>query len=253
MTGPVLLVNGQPQSITVIPTQQDEGLSISGDGFSMTIEGVGSTGTPLGLTPDGALILENDRFAKTSGTGFLADSPVKLFLFSDPVYVGDVVTNGDGAFSGSVQIPLTIAPGRHTLQANGYTPSGQIRSLSLPVVVKADEPDSTSSRPTKTRKANATVLFAPLSAELTTQAKATLSRLVKKAGKTARVTTVVGFVQGTASTINDVQLSTHRARSVTTYLREQGLRGKVTYRGEGVSHVSGPEGRRVAVHVTYRR
>lgn len=245
-TAAVVLVNGQPQAITVAPTVKDDGLVITGPDFRMTLEGVGSGGQPLGLTPDGALILENDRFARTSGTGFMADTPVKLFLFSEPVYVGDVLTNGQGSFNGSVQIPVTVPPGRHTLQANGYTPDGAVRSLSLPVVVKAEDRGTTA---TQLRTTRASVLFAPLSARLDAQAQATLRHLARAVGVRARVTTVVGYVQKSGSSVNDVQLSTQRARAVAAFLRQEGLKGRLLVRGEGVSDLRGASARRVDVLV----
>lgn len=247
ITGPVLLVNGQPQTVTVTPTVRDQGLSISGADFSMTIEGVGASGNPLGLTADGALILENDRFAKTTGTGFLADSPVKLYLFSDPLYVGDVLTTATGVFNGSVQIPLSVAPGRHTLQANGYTANGEVRSLSLPVVVKAD----TAIASQRLRRAKAVVRFSPMSAHLDAMARTALRSLVRTSGTSAKVTSIIGFVQPTVTTVNDVQLSTRRARAVSDYLRAQGLRGRVVVRGKGAAVGAGAEARRVNVVVSY--
>lgn len=248
-TGPVLLVNGQPQAVTVTPTARDEGLRISGSGFRMTLEGVGSSGQPLGLTPDGALILENDRFARTSGSGFMADTPVRLYLFSEAVYVGDVLTNADGAFNGSVQIPTSVAPGRHTLQANGYTSGGEVRSLSLPVVVK----ENLDTAQTRTSTKRASVFFAPLSARLNPRSQATLRALVRDVGSRARVTTVIGFVQPTPSTLNDIQLSTMRARAVSTFLRKSGLAGRLVLRGEGASTVAGAKGRRVDVRIAFQR
>lgn len=242
---PVVLVGGVPQAVTVVPTTNDSGLRLEGAGFSMTLVGVGSTGQPLGLTPDGTLVLESDRFARTSGTGFMAQTPVRLYLFSDPVYIGDVLTTSAGDFTGSVQIPLDVAPGRHTLQANGYTPSGEIRSLSLPVVVMEEQSPSGLAR----KKSKASVLFAPLSAKLDAEGKAVLSRLTRLVGKRAQVTTLLGFVEASATTVNDVQLSTKRARAVKSFLRSQGLRGRVLVRGEGVSERPGAQGRRVDVVV----
>lgn len=248
VTGPVMLVNGVPQPVVVVPTRDDQGLAITGLGFTMTLEGVGSSGTPLGVTPDGALILESDRFARTTGTGFLSDSPVKIFLFSDPVYVGDVLTNSAGAFNGSVQLPASVPAGRHTLQANGYTPTGEIRTLSLPVVVK----DVSTSASVRGRVVKASVLFAPLSSQLTSQAKATLTKVARRAGRVSAVTTVGGFVQGTPTTVNDIQLSTRRARVVADFLRKAGVRGQMLTQGRGVSRLSGSEARRVNVVIRTR-
>lgn len=251
VTGPVMLVNGVPQSIVVVPTRQDSGLAVVGEGFSMTIEGVGSTGTPLGLTSDGALILESDRFARTTGTGFMSETPVRLYLFSDPVYVGDVLTNTTGAFNGSVQLPADVPAGRHTLQASGYTPSGEIRTLSLPVVVKADAAASGSSA--KLNTARESVLFAPLSSALSPRAKAELRVLAKKAGAKAQLTIVAGYVQRTAATVNDIRLSTQRAQAVAHYLRAQGVKGHLVTKGKGASGLRGADARRVEVRIRYAK
>lgn len=249
VTGPVVLVNGQLQEVTVKTTDKDTALEISGDGFTMNLQGVSSAGRPLGLTPDGALILETDRFARTTGTGFMADTPVKLFLFSEPLYVGDVLTNDRGAFDGSVQIPLSIRAGRHTLQANGYTPDGSVRSLSLPVLVTQS---NDASRPVRLQK-KVVVTFAPFSAHLDAQARKELRRLVAKVGPRAKTALVMGYVQGTSYTANDLQLSAQRARAVADFMRAQGFRGRVVHRGEGVSDLPGAGGRRVVATISYTK
>lgn len=105
--------------MTVSPVDANRAIRVEGLGFSMALAGTFSQGTPLGLTPDGALILESDRFASTWGSGFMKEGPIKLYLFSQPVYRGDVLTNAQGEFLGQVQLPLSIPAGRHTIQANG--------------------------------------------------------------------------------------------------------------------------------------
>ena len=62
---------------------------------------------------------------------------------------------------------------------------------------------------------------------------------------------VVGYVQGTSFTDNDLELSTERARAVAAYLRGQGVKGR-TVRGEGVAPEAGAKARRVHVTITYR-
>ncbi|MFZ4487682.1 MAG: glycine-rich domain-containing protein, partial [Candidatus Nanopelagicales bacterium] len=132
----VLIVNGEKVSVTVRPDARDDKLlEVSGPGFTMSLAGLNAKGEPLGLTPDGALILEQDRTAAVAGTGFQPNSLVYLYLFSEPRFLGTVQTDANGGFKGSVPLPADIADGRHTLQSNGFTPDGTVRSLSLGVVL----------------------------------------------------------------------------------------------------------------------
>lgn len=255
----VLLVNGQPQTLTVKPaTLTDEAtgtsreptaLAIEGDGFTMTIAGLGSTGRPLGLTPDGALILEADRRAAVEGTGFQPNSDVELFLFSEPRYVGKVATDTAGNFKGSVPLPTDVPSGRHTLQSNGFTPDGSVRSISLGVQLEAEK-TSTARRPAT---AKTTVYFASLSSVLDEAGKTKLRALVRKSGLKASKVQVVGYVQQGGSSANDKALSLDRAKAVARYLRSLGLRGAYAVNGEGVAKVSGALARKAGVEVRYLR
>lgn len=251
----VLLVNGQPQSLTVKPTQLESNTSgsakkptalvIEGDGFSMTIAGLGTSGKPLGLTPDGALILEADRRAAVEGTGFQPNSDVELFLFSDPRYVGKVHTDAVGSFKDTVPLPADIPAGRHTLQSNGFDLDGQVRSVSLGVQLN---PVSTSS---KTRISSRTVYFRSLSSVLTPKAKSKLRALVKKTGHTAQKANVLGFVQRGGTNANNSYLSHERAKVVAQFLRNLGLKAAYTVRGKGVFSASGRDARKAVINVRY--
>ena len=134
--------------------------------------------------------------------------------------------------------------GDQTLQANGFSPSGVVRSLSLGITVIPARVVTT-----KTEKGN--VLFEPLSTVISPQGQATLNALVRKARKQGVRTVVVGFVQETATTSNDDSLSTQRARNVASYLRDRGLKGAYAIRGDGVAG-TGDKARRVNVSVTYQ-
>ena len=247
--GSLLLVNGVPAAVAITPNaaSSPNGLVVSGPGFTMRLAGLNAQGKPLALSSDGgALVLEQDRTAQVEGTGFLPSSEVRLFLFSTPRYIGSVSTDASGNFSGTVPIPTDIPPGRHTLQANGYSPSTQVRSMSIGVIVKED-------RAPKVRVAQATVSFSALSSQLSDVAKAQLKALLKGREGTARRTAVIGYVQPTGLTANDETLSTARARAVKAYLRSLGLKGPVTARGDGIAKETGAAGRKVVVSIRYTK
>jgi outer membrane protein OmpA-like peptidoglycan-associated protein len=239
-------VGGRKVEVTVAPNRRNnpDGLVVSGGDFTMRIAGLNSAGQGLPLSDDGALILQQRNLARTEGTGFQANGPVQVYIMSTPRFLGTVMANADGTFTGTVLLPADIKPGRHTLQSNGFTPDGKVRSVSVGVLLRA-------AKAAKPSNAGATVYFAPLSSELSTEGKSTLNTLVKKVGARTMATVVVGYVQGTTFTDNDTELSTERARVVARYLREQGVKGR-TVRGEGVAPEAGAKARRVQVNIAYR-
>lgn len=148
--GSSLLVDGVPTAVDVSPNPGNNGLDITGDGWSMNLYGLGPDGKPLNLGPNESLILNNDCEVHTSGTGFQANSDVDLYL--DPpvqpgsvdasstasgIYVGTVRIDSSGNFSGRVTLPAGVDPGDHMLQATGYSPTGQVRAMTLGVTVQA--------------------------------------------------------------------------------------------------------------------
>lgn len=240
-------VDGRPQPVTVQPNRErnPNALDVVGGGFTMRLTGLSSSGQPLPLDDQQTLVVRTDGLAKVEGTGFRAASPVQVYLLSTPTFLGTVTTSASGAFDGIVGLPTSIVPGRHTLQSNGYTADGKVKSVSVGIIVRASR---TSAKPTVVQTK---VTFHPLSAELTAKAKSRLAQLVSANGSKASRVLVVGFVQPTKSTGNDLALSRDRAQSVVRYLRNLGLTGRFVVRGDGSARESGSIARRVEVSVTY--
>ena len=160
--GSYLTVDGVPQKVEVKPNPQSTGVDITGDDFSMNLQGLDGQGQPLKLAPDGVLILNADRQLQTSGTGFMATSEVDLYLDPPTVvtrsarsdmgtYVGTVTTTSAGTFSGTATLPPGIAPGDHVVQAVGLSKTGAVRAMSLGVRV---EPSASLTLDQGTRKAD---------------------------------------------------------------------------------------------------
>jgi hypothetical protein len=138
--------------VEVDPNTGDNGLVITGDGWSMDLDGLGPDGKPLNLGPDGSLRLANERDVATEGTGFLANSEVDLYVdppvevtgavtrvgvrSTEAIYVGTVRTDARGNFTGTATLPEDIEPGAHVLQAVGYSPVRESRAMSLGVIVE---------------------------------------------------------------------------------------------------------------------
>jgi uncharacterized repeat protein (TIGR02543 family) len=263
----MLLVNGQPMPMTVTPNAKADPVALvfSAPGLNMWLEGRGDVNDPLGLTSKQALILQSPPLvsqrsailaplslrakvqpvARTRGYGFAPASPVKLYLLPS-TYLGEVMTDAKGSFAGAVPIPAGIAPGVHTLQANGFTPDFTVRSLSIGVLVKPTVPAVAMTR------ASTKVFFEPLSADLTGDGEAALRALVNKTGKNAIRTVSIGFVQPTTTTDNDSSLSLLRAKNVAAFMRSIGVKGVFVARGNGAANEAGAAARRVNVSIAYR-
>lgn len=257
--GSMLTVGGSPVSMDVRPDRLVDatGLNLASTGFTMWIAGRGDINDPLGLTPKSALILQSEDatklrakkitpYAETKGTGFKPNSTVELWVLPKQ-YVGSISVDSKGNFSGKVDIPKLLAVGGSTLQANGYTQDGVVRSVSLGIDVIA--------RQMGVKRSSAITYFEAGSSKLTEQAKRSLDRfvrLVPQAAKGVEVN-ITGFVQPTTFTGNDRALSTARAKTVSAYLRFKGLKGAFSVSGKGRALQTGATARRVVSVVAYWR
>lgn len=124
---------------------------------------------------------------ESSATGFKPNSPVKACILPS-VYIGGFMTDASGAYSGVLPVPAGVSTGQQTLQANGFTSSGALRSLSLGILVRP-------AAPVTMRTAEAEVLFDTLSAQITPQGRAILISLVRKTRTQGMSTVVIGYVQ----------------------------------------------------------
>jgi len=240
----VLLINGVASTLTIKPNQPVDPRSLvaTGDGFTMELEGLRSTGEPLGLTSDAALRLERGSNAHVKGTGFAKNSDVQVHLFSTNRFLGTVRTDATGAFDGTVPVPNDVEYGRHTLQVDALSADNTVRSLSLGVVL--EEP----AKPVRTAKA--TVTFAPLSTTLSPKAKAALRSLAQRAKATATSGYAIGYVQKDGNYSNNASLSKKRARAIVRFLKANGVKAPLGYRGDGVL-TKKKTGRTATINVTF--
>lgn len=254
-----LYVAGEPQpsAVTTSPGRAPQSLVFVGEGWQLEVQSLFAIGSPLPLLPGPALAFESpqgggpsglsaagDPSASVSGTGLKPGSQVRFYLLPN-TYLGQLTADATGAYSGRISLPADMAPGQRTLQVNGFTSAGSVRSLNVGVVIRP-------AKPVRTRAVTTRVFFAPLSAELSATSKATLRRLVKRTGRQMIKAVALGYVQPTARIDNNDSLSTQRARNLARYLRSLGLKGTYVTLGKGVAAQRGASARRVTVKVTYR-
>jgi hypothetical protein len=130
-----VLVDGEPVEVEVL-IENDTNLVMRGQDFELRLEAECAGTCNIVTTADGrqALLLEQEGLAEVGGFGFQAGSPVYVWLFSDPKFLGELTVNPDGTFTGFVPLG-DIAPGEHTMQVNGTSFDGLPRSANLGVIV----------------------------------------------------------------------------------------------------------------------
>jgi len=109
-------------------------VTLKGEGWSGTF-GAKSGGKAVPLTDSGVLDLNTGDRLSVSMKGYLPGSGAGVAILSTPVQVGTMTVSASGALTGSFRVPSSVQSGRHTLQVNGYSLSGELRSVALGVVV----------------------------------------------------------------------------------------------------------------------
>jgi hypothetical protein len=130
--------NGSAVVVELVRNSSQSGYVLNGDGWVVNLEATDTSGQPLVLDESGNLILNEERAVSFSGTGFAPGSTVRVWLFSDPSELTTAVADGNGNFSGTTTLPKGIPEGQHTVQLNGLSKDGQVRSVALGVVVQPD-------------------------------------------------------------------------------------------------------------------
>jgi outer membrane protein OmpA-like peptidoglycan-associated protein len=232
---------GQPVIINIVPNQQTGTVSVSGPGWSLNYQATNTLGAPQ-MLPDGTLLLDN-RYGtfSTNGVGYQPGSNANVYLLSTPTLLGTVRVDASGSFSTTLPIPSSIGAGRHTIQVNGLSPNGQLRSASLGV------------RVVKTTTLTRTVLFDANSAAITLSALRGIERFAERIATLQPLTSsvrVLGYVQpGDSNPRQDRMLSLQRARNVAKFLRGAGVQGVYDVQGLGRAKGTSPRARRVVITV----
>ena len=236
-------VDGVPYQINVAPNGDANAIQLTATDWNLKLQAKGENGQPLALDDQNRIIVDPGLAAAFTGTGFMPNSDVYVYAFSDPKFMGVIRTDKNGNFTSSLAVP-DLATGGHTIQLNGLSPKGEVRSASVGVVVQP-----------KTTVASGKVYFAYASSVLDAKAKATIAAIVKKA-KAAKgnvFITIVGWAQPTANSKHHVALSNARAAAVASALKAAGVKGSYTVSGKGLATANVPASRYAEITVQVAR
>ena len=239
----LVTVDGVPYEINVAPNGDANAIQLTATDWNLKLQAKGENGQPLALDDQNRIIVDPGLAAAFTGTGFMPNSDVYVYAFSESKFMGIIRTDMNGNFSSSLPVP-NLAVGGHTIQLNGLSPKGEVRSASVGVVVQP-----------KTLVASGKVYFAYASSKLDAKAKSAIAAIAKKA-KAAKgniMVKIVGWAQPTANSRSHVALSNARAASVAAALKAAGVKGKYSISGKGLAKSNVPASRYAVITVNVDR
>jgi hypothetical protein len=128
--------DGIPQQVAVVPNESLTGYVIEGPDFSLAIGATNPDGEPLEIDSSGSIVMSASELATVEGFGYSPSSKVVIWLFSEPIKLGEMQTDSTGNFQGSVAMPADLPAGNHTLQVSGVSSLGETKSVLMGVVIK---------------------------------------------------------------------------------------------------------------------
>jgi hypothetical protein len=138
---PVAATEGDREvEVRTSPRAVGTGITVEGDTFALEVVARDVEGTEIELDEQARLILRSGGTVRVEGSGYAPFTPVVIWMFSDPVKLGEVMTDADGAFVAELQVPDGLQAGLHLIQINGVTAEGELRSVTFPVVLTERSP-----------------------------------------------------------------------------------------------------------------
>lgn len=249
---PQMQTAGKSEVVTVKPNEDKTGIIVSSDNWSLQIKS--TTQFVQGTVEDTSarVVIEKGNTVTTSGTGFKPFSQVDVYVFSEPTWLGAVMTDEFGNFTTTLPMPNALPEGDHTFQATGFTPEDTTRKAEIPITLV---PAVVKNKPGSMRFE---VYFAMNGVAISKAEKAKTDRMVKIAksriASGAKVTVEIsGWVQPNPNPGNIKYLSTNRAKNVRDLLQALGLKGTYALKYPGLAKDNIPSARHASVVIKWSK
>lgn len=136
LTGNVsVLVDGVAVTANLKPNTAGDGYELTAPGWKLNLQPLDGAGNPVPLNGNSQIVLSSNRLVGVNGDGFLPNSIVNVYLFSTPTLLGTVMTDANGKFNANFPVAESIAVGNHVIQVNGFSPTKEVRSASVGLLV----------------------------------------------------------------------------------------------------------------------
>jgi predicted RNA-binding protein with TRAM domain len=134
----VAVIDGEIRDLVVFVESGVGTINLDG-GFSMTITPQTVDGVTADASAGGVLQFARSGRIKFAGNGLQPNSKVDIWLNSDPVFLGTVVTDQNGAFEAEFDIPEGVLEGEHTLTIVGVSSDGEQVTTSVGIAITQAE------------------------------------------------------------------------------------------------------------------
>src|SRR5690554_1467319 len=130
-------VDGEPA--TVVTDYDDGSVTLQVGDSQLAVGFAAGDGEELAVAEGGVPRVTADGSVTISGSGYGPDSPVDVWLFSEPAWLGSLVAEATGEFSETFGLPAGVPLGNHTLVLDGVLESGATLRLKLGLEVQAGD------------------------------------------------------------------------------------------------------------------
>jgi titin len=134
----VTVIDGEIRDTTVTVEAGVGSINLDG-GFSMTITPQTVDGVTADVSAGGVLQFARSGRIKFAGNGLQPNSVVDIWLNSNPVFLGTVTTDQNGAFEAEFDIPEGVLEGEHTLTIVGVSADGEQLTTSVGIAITKAE------------------------------------------------------------------------------------------------------------------
>lgn len=130
-------VGGEPA--TVVADYEDGALALTVGDATLLVGMLAGDGTSLPVAEGGLPRVTEGGSVSVSGSGLRPSSPVDVWFFSEPEWLGSTVTDATGAFSARYDLPAGATVGPHTLVIAGRDADGADLSLLVGISVETGQ------------------------------------------------------------------------------------------------------------------
>ncbi len=134
---PIAIQTGPAEPVNVLVIN-DQVLQMATIGTSLRINVLDDEGNVLPVGANGAIVVNRNNTFVVSGSGWSPGTEMVAWIFSTPQKIGTIPVPDDGEYSTEMNLPVALDIGEHTIQVNGITSDGSVRSLSVEVLYLGD-------------------------------------------------------------------------------------------------------------------
>jgi hypothetical protein len=130
---PIAIQTGQADPVNVLVIN-DQVLQLETTGTSLRVNVLDEEGQLVPVGTNGAIVISLNNTFVVSGSGWQPGTEMVAWMFSTPQRLGVIPVPDDGKYTAELSLPEKIDIGEHTVQVNGLTRDGSLRSVSIEVL-----------------------------------------------------------------------------------------------------------------------